>query len=282
MSSIGTLSAGVWYTGLLYKNNTIIEMTRDDLINVNTPFDFGDFPGTYFASKRLAAAIGWEHPSIAELLQLNMALIAQFDLNDNNEQLNSQYLVFKAGIPVKNFTIEAGGSIETLMRKTEEDSDEMKIALAGEAGLLWLFPGEFASRLSFNVKIASGGTDGLLAAFVPVTSKYFGYILQNKMSGLSILSLDYSNRLNRVLGMSLNAGYFIRNDLATFAAYPLISSEDSDGYFLGPEFNGRLTWSPLSDMQFNLGGGAFIPALGNAASDQKIKWRADLTAVFAF
>jgi len=285
VSSSGIFSVGVLFSGFIWKDNTIIEMTQGDKNNNNIQFDFDNFFDTYFTSKRLIASIGWDHPSLGEFMHLNTALIAQFDLNgyDNyTEKYDSQYLIMKARIPVNNFTIEFGGSIENVMKKTEGEPEPMELALAAEAGFLWLFPGEFPSRLSFNGKIASGKTEGFCDAFVPVTSKYYGYVLKHKMSGLSVLTLNYSSRLNQFLGMSLNASYFVRNDLGTFNGYPLIAGSDNKGHFLGPEVSGRLIWSPVSDMQFNLGGGAFFPVLGDASPDQEIKWRVDLTAIFAF
>ncbi|MCL2806520.1 MAG: hypothetical protein FWD26_11345 [Treponema sp.] len=281
VSSKGIFTVGAWYTGFIYKNNTVIDMTKDEQINNYIPFDYDDFFNTYFASRRIAASVGWEHPSLFEFMQLNTALIAQFDLNGNDEQYHSQYLIFKAKIPVNNFTFEFGGSVESVQRKIDGDLKPLEFAFAGEAGFMLMFPGNFNSRLSFNAKIAGGRIDGFCGAFVPVTSKYYGNILKHKMSGLSLLSLDYSIRLHRVLGISLNTSYFVRNDLGTFEGYPLVTGSDSKGYFLGAEFSGRLIWSPVSDMQFNLGGGMFIPAMGNAQPEQKIKWRVDLTAIFA-
>jgi len=279
VSPNGILSFGAWYTGLLYKNNNIIEMTQDELLNNNTLLDYSNFFDTYFAPKRFVVSVGWEHPSLMEIMQLNTAIIAQFDLNGNDDSLNSQYLIFKARMPINNLTFELGGSIENIMQKINGDSEPAKIGFAGEAGFLWLFPGELNSRLSFNVKIAGGGTDSI-GAFTPITSKYYGYILKHKMSGISVLSLNYSSRLNSTLGVSLNGSYFIRNDLGTFAGYPIMA--ESDGYLLGMEFSGQLVWSPYSDMQINLGGGVFAPALGNAEPDQKAKWRVDLSSIFAF
>ena len=283
VSPLGIFSAGAWYTGLIYKNTTIIEMTKDERVNNSNPLDYNSFTDTYFAPRRLALSVGWEHPSLWEFTRLNTALIAQFDLNGNNDDsYNSQYLILKASIPFNNFTFELGGSIESVIRKTNGITEPLRLAFAGEAGVLMLFPGEFNSALSLNMKIAGGRVDDICDAFVPITTKYYGYILKHKMSGLSVLSLNYSNRLNRDLGMSLNAMYFVRNDLGTFDGYPLISGNNSSGHFLGAEFSGRLIWSPVSDIQLNLSCGVFIPALGNAEPEQKVKWNVDLSAVFAF
>ena len=100
------------------------------------------------------------------------------------------------------------------------------------------------------------------------------------MTGLSVINLDYMARLTDAIGMNLTASYFVRNDLGTFKGYPL-SAGANDGYFLGPEIFARMIWSPLSDIQFNLGGGAFLPSLGNAGKDEKPQWRAELTAILS-
>ena len=274
----GTFRAGVWYTGLLYKNNIVIAMTDNERINNSKPVDYDDFFDTYFASRRLIASLGWEHPSLGEFMHLNTALLAQVDLTGEDEKYNSQYLIIKSRIPVNNFIIELGGSLETL--QSSERDEDFNVAFAGEAGFMWMFPGKFNSRLSFNGKYASGRVEDFCDAFNPVTSKYYGFILKHKMSGLSVFTLNYSSRINQFFGASANALYFVRNDLGTFSGYPL-TSPDNKGYFLGPEFSARLIWSPVSDLQLNLGGGAFLPNLGDAGPDEKIIWRVELTAILA-
>ena len=281
ISRRGILNIGVWYTGYLYKNNTIIDMTSDEQIRISEQIDFDNFFNTYFASKRLIASIGWEHPSFGEFMHLNTALIGQFDFTGNTDQVNSQYFIAKFRIPINNFTIEFGGSFGNVMQNFGASDELFNPAFAGEAGFLWLFPGEYNSRLSFSGKVAGGKIDDFCEAFIPVTSKYYGYILKHKMSGLSVLMLNYSIRINRFLGTSITGSYFVRNDLGTFAGYPLFTDNNSEGYFLGPEFSAKLIWSPVSDLQFNFGGGVFIPSLGDAEPGQIIKWRVDFTSTFS-
>ena len=99
------------------------------------------------------------------------------------------------------------------------------------------------------------------------------------MSGLSLLSLNYTIRVSKEIGTTITASYFIRNDLGTFSGYPVIP--DNDGFFLGPEIFARLIWSPLSDIQLNLGAGAFFPLLGDAGPDEAIRWRVELSATLS-
>ncbi|MCL2441201.1 MAG: hypothetical protein FWD14_05635 [Treponema sp.] len=278
-SHIGNFHAGVWYTGLLYKKNASITMTSDDMVGFLASLDFNDLSNTYFAPKRIFTSFGWEHPSLGELVHLNTALIAQVDLRkaDYQYKYNNQYIILKAGLPVNNFLFEFGGSLELSQITGEEN--ENGFALAAEAGFYWLFPGIYNSRLSFTGRITSGKSEGFCEAFNPITSKYYGYILKKKMSGISVFTVDYSRRLNPSMGVSVTTAYFVRNDLGTIAGYPL--AFDSDGYFLGPDIMTRLVWSPASDLQFNLSGGMFLPALGNANPKEKSLWRAELTVVMS-
>ena len=80
--------------------------------------------------------------------------------------------------------------------------------------------------------------------------------------------------------MGLTSSYFITSDKGTYLGYPLLGKASS-GHFLGNEFFARLFWSPVSDLQVNLGGGAFLPSMGNAASKAEIAWRVELNLIFS-
>jgi len=276
-SAVGSFRAGAWYTGLQYKKRVNIAMTDADLTEVSTPVDYDDFLNTYFASKRAFASVGWEHPSIGGLMHLNAAVISQVDLNGADTDYHSQYVILKAGIPINNFLMEFGGSVE--LSQTVADENKLNVAFAGEIGLFLLFPSKLNSRLSFTGIITSGGTDDLIGAFIPITGKEYGNILKTRIPGISIFSLNYSSRFINTLSGSFTASYFVRSDLGTFISYPVTA--DSEGYFLGPEVSARITWSPASDLQFSLGGGAFFPALGDVGSEEKVKWRVDLSVIMS-
>jgi len=276
-SAVGSFRVGAWYTGLQYKKRANIVMSDPDSTGISTPVDYDDFLNTYFASKRVFASFGWEHPSIGELMRLNAAVIGQFDLNAADTDYHSQYLILKAAIPFDNLLIEIGGSIE--FSQTVEDDVKFNTAFAGEIGLYLLFPSKFNSRLSFTSLITSGRTEDSIGAFIPITGKEYGYILKTRIPGLSIFSLNYSSKFNNFLGGLFTVSYFIRNDLGTYNFYPV--TVDSEGFFLGPEISARITWGPASDLQFSLGGGVFFPSLGDAGPSENIKWRVDLSVIMS-
>jgi len=279
-SRLGSFRVGAWYTGFQYKKRANIKMSDVDNANFLMPINYSNFFNTYFASKRIFASIGWEHPSIGEKVHLNTAIIGQIDLNDidlNTTKCHSEYVIIKAGIPISNFLMEFGGSVEFI--EIVAETNKFNIAFAGEIGLFMLFPSKFNSRLSFKGTIASGQTDVGIGAFNPITAKEYGYILKANIPGLTVLSLNYSSKFSKTISGSFTASYFVRNDLGTFNSYPV--NKSSSGYFLGPEASAQITWGPFSDLQLSLGGGVFFPFLGDAGTDEKIKWRVDLTVIMS-
>jgi len=280
-SMMGTFGAGVWYTGLLYRNRTKIAMTQADAELLATPFDWDDFAGTYFASRRFMAALFWEHPSLAEMFRLDTALIAQVDLNGEDNSFHSQYLVARASMPFGGFIFDLGGAVET-GQSTNGNGTDFSVGLAGSVGVHWMPPAPFHNMLSFTGLFTSGrfDDDGSMSVFTPVTALTHGNVLRARIPGLSILSLDYMARLLHTFSAGLNVSHFVRSDRGTFTTYPL-DGEPSDNYFLGTEFFGRLIWSPVSDLALNFGAGVFLPALGNVAPDADPRWRVELSVTLA-
>jgi hypothetical protein len=258
----------------LYKKNAIITMTPEDQSSYDAPVVYGHFSKTYFASRRLLASLDWEHPSVANFFSLKSAITGQVDFSDSSQKYHSQYVTLKASVPLSRLRLELGGSLEMAQ------SEDFSIAFAGDFGIFWALPAPFASRLSLTGLFSSGNTGGIIGAFVPVANKFYGSIIKAKMSGISILNLDYAAMLGDFLGVGLTASHFVRNDLGTYTAWPVNDSGDS-GYFMGTEFFARLAWSPLSDVHLILGGGAFLPSLGNVNPGGKPQWRIEMNFIFA-
>ena len=274
----GTFGAGVWYTGLLYKNRANIAMTDDDIASINTPFDWDDFANTYFASRRLMAALYWNHPSLADLFQFNIAMIGQMDLNDRYLAYHSQYLVMTITVPFPRFIFELGGAAE-MARQIMGNESAFYTAFAADLGLHWIPPAPFHSMLSLTGRFTSGRAEsGPMSAFTPITALSYGNILNAEIPGLSILSLNYMARLHHTFSAGFSASHFVRSDLGTFVAFPVGygGSAGAANYFLGTEFFGRLMWSPLADIRMNLGGGIFLPSLGNVAPGAAPRWRVEM------
>jgi len=291
-SSYGRLGLGAWYTGFQYKKTANITMTEDDKTLYYEPIKFNEtFAETYFASNRILASLDYEHLAIGEFLRLNAAAIGQFDLNkteDVTEKLNSQYFILKLGIPTVNFLFELGGCFSAMQSSmaasSETDSaDNTYLAFAGDFGIHWTLPTALRNKLSLNVRLTSGligEPGGLFNAFVPVTNSYFGDIFQARMTSLSVFNLNFTGRLTQSLGASFNVSYFMRHDKVTNNSFP-VAGEGEGESLLGAEFFARFIWSLYSDLQFNLGGGVFIPALGNNWPDEKPVWRIDLSVILA-
>ena len=268
----GTFSAGAWYTGLLYKKTANITVTEDDFTSYYENFSYNKFFNTYFASRRLAFALGWEHPGLMELIRLNVSVLGQVDLNGRDTQLHSQYLAVKAGMPLGDYLVlDLGGALSFA-----EISDKFQTGLAGELGLSVFLPGALSDRLRFT-GIFSSGKSGGISPFIPVTTAAQGDILKAKISGLSLLCLDYTARIHKTFSFSVASTYFVLSDLGTYQGWP----GEKEGHFLGNEFYGKLIWSPFSDLQLNLGGGVFLPVMVNADPDAGIKWKIELNAVLA-
>lgn len=272
-SEAGTFSAGAWYTGFLYKKRANVELTPEEHEANSVPLDYGDLQGTYFAPRRFLGALAWEH--LGGPVQARAGIFGQFDFFAD-KPLNSQYAALKLTLPVNVFSFDLGGCLELI-----ENDGEIKTALAGEAGIAFTPPLVFKNRLSLLARYASGNSeDGQLAAFAPFTTGSQGDVLKVKLSGLSVISLDYVARLHSAFSAGLTSTYFIRNDLGTYTGYPL-PEENSKGYFLGNEFFARFLWSPASDLQINLGGGLFLPSLGDAAPEAENFWRVEINAIFS-
>jgi hypothetical protein len=271
-STAGKFSACAWYTGLLYKKRTIIEMTAKEAEANKGKLDFHDLRGTYFAPRRFLGALGWEH--LGGAVQASASVLGQFELF-TEEPLNSQYAVLKLAMPVKIFSFNLGGSFELI-----ETEGKTRTAFAAEAGFSITPQTAFMNRLSLSTRYASGEGDKL-AAFLPLTTEGQGTIFDAKLSGLSSIALDYMARLHRAFSANFTSTFFIRNGSATYNGYQLEKTESAFA-FLGNEFFTRFLWSPASDFQINFGGGwLFMPSIRNTAPYSEYLWRVELNMVFS-
>jgi len=258
-TGMGNFSIGAWYTGLLYKKRDNIEMTENEYRANNTALDYGDFADSYFAPRRALAAVDWEHQGLGELVITRLSLLSQFDLTE--EKLNSQYLAGKVIIPYGVFSFDLGGCFELV-----EADDNIDPAFAAEFAIAWRHTVHY---LSLGAKYSSGESD-TLAAFLPLTTNTQGHILEPKLSGISMFSLDYTARLSETFSVGLYPAYFMLN-----------GSQGDDKNLLGAEIYAALYWSPQPDIGVILGGGVFMPSLGNVAPDEDSNWRLELNVVLA-
>jgi hypothetical protein len=266
ITGAGNIHAGAWYTGLLYRKRAAITMTANELQDSYVKADTGDLANTYFAPARVLAALDYAHPSLAGVVSLKAAALAQFDLGD--EKLNSQYVTAALSVPLKSFVVDLGGCFELIQYK-----DEMKPAFAGDFGVTWILPAALEKHLKLSARYSSGVSDDESGgAFLPLTTVPQGETVEAKLSGLSLLSLDFTGRLARSLSANAAFTYFIRNDLGTYRYYPADNS-GLEGYFLGAELFGRVIWVISTGARLNFGTGVFLPALGDVNPDADVLWR---------
>lgn len=273
---------GGWYTGYLFKTRANIAMTDNELLYLGEEVKFNSWENlenTYFAPRRVLSLLGWEKFYLGGALNMKFTALGQFDLTEAN--LHSQYIIAEMALESKHVVFDLGGCYELIQDSTGLEFQEMKQALAARIGLTFIFPGSRERRFSLRGLFTSGAFEnGLFVPFMPLTTVPQGNLLNAKISGLSVLSLNYLARPGNSFSVNWNASYFVRSDLGTYTQYPVIGI-NSDGYFLGPEFYLMLMWNTQSGFKMNLGGGVFVPALGDAAPNADILWRAEISLVFS-
>jgi hypothetical protein len=274
----GVFRFGAWYTGFLYKRRANIAMTAAELQSYSAAVDFNDFQNTYFAPSRIIWALGCEYlggPALAYL-----SVFGQIDLSEGfnfarGRLLHSQYIAGKVSLPGNLFAFNLGACLGL-----SQYGGEFALSHAAELGISFMPPLNIPSRFSFLARNSSGVSEtGQFTAFRPITTTTQGEILNARLSGLLLFSLDYMARIHRNFAFGITSTYFMRNDLGTYSSYPVLG--DSDGHFLGNEFFARLIWTPASDLQFNLRGGVFLPSLGNVTPDAESAWRVELNVVIS-
>jgi len=257
-TEMGTISFGAFYTGFIYKKRINIGMTDEDKKLNDIAIDYDNFSDSYFAPRRVLAALDWEHQGLGERVYARFSFLGQFDFT--GAELYSQYITGKMIVPFKIFTISFGGCLEIV-----EYSDNKDIALAAELGTAWRTS---SSSFSILARYSSAKSDSMVE-FKPVTTNAQGQILSEKLSGISLASMNYTARLQQTFTISFTPSYFFLSDY----------KNTRGKIFMGPEFFGAFYWSPLPDINVNLGAGVFLPSIGNVGG--KTLWRVELNLVLS-
>jgi hypothetical protein len=129
--------------------------------------------------------------------------------------------------------------------------------------------------------LSSGAWSEGTRAFLPVNTIAQGKVLRPKLSGLALVEAGYSARIYQSLSADVEAAYFFRTDTYTYNDPEIDSGSLSP--LLGGEIYGGLTWAPVSDISFSLGGGVFLPRTGNSfAPGTFTRWRVSLETIISF
>jgi hypothetical protein len=276
------LSLGAYYTGLLYKDTADIFMTTGDAADYVRELDYDDFDGTYFASRRFFAVAGWEIPSLAGSPHgLFFNGIAQFDLNERDEKIHTQYLSVRfLYSPVPSLDFSLGGIAGLAERTGAAVSADTKASFALLAAASWKPPSAVQDSLTLAFRWGSGQVNERIGPFRPITTITQGNVLDTGLAGLMVLSAAYAMRPVGDLVLNFDARYFLRSDVQTYTSLYL---KRTDEKALGAELYAAATWVPVVDISLIAGGGAFFPGMGNALdSGAPVQWKTALALLLSF
>ncbi|MCL1928482.1 MAG: hypothetical protein FWG07_06800 [Treponema sp.] len=271
------LGAAALYTGFLFKETAEINASPTDPIDYYVKLDYADFAGTYFAPRRVIAALYGEFPSLVlERGDLYAGVLAQFDLSDAEEAFHTQYLLLRYTHVYKRFDVTAAAALE--LENTEAGGFKAGYAFALEGGWHAQVPFFIKDRLSLGVRYASG-EDPSTAAFYPVVREAQGIALKPVFSGIMVLRANYEARILPSLSAELGVRYFIRTDSISYIPDDITD----DSYLIGAEIDTSILWVPFSDLSFSLSGGIFLPQTGEAfRSGAPVVWSLSIGAIFSF
>jgi hypothetical protein len=269
------LSAGVYYTGLLYKETAKILMTPNDLALYSRKLDYADWD-TYFASRRLLGTIRGELPSLSPRSSLTLDLIAQVDQNTSPDRFNSQYIEALYGFELTDTvdltTAAAGGWMEPA-------DTEGKFSFAIRSGARWRPPTVLQDQVSAELVYASGNVNDDVGDFTSISNITVGQVFTPKIPSLLSVHGTYTVRLHETVSAEGGAAWFFRTDQAAGRSY---SGQGSNSRFspLGGEAFGSLIWAPDPDVRVTLQAGGFIG--GDYFQITKVIARAGLGLVISF
>ena len=242
----GSLGAGLYYTGLQFKETAKIVMTESDRYGYTKPVESA---GDYFASKRLFIEGRLDVP-VLEYHSFAVETLFQFDCNGEDDALHSQYA--EASF---DFSLSSKAGLTTgAVLETMESGGTFGFGFGALAVLRINMSGALNSGLKLTAKFSSGDWKDALPAFTPISSLTQGEIFPGTFSGLFLFKASYDVRILPSLYAQSSLAYFMRT----------YSEPGSDGNLYGGEIWASFAWQPFDDLRASLGGGVFIPQLGNA------------------
>jgi hypothetical protein len=264
------LSLGAFYTGLLYKETANIIMTAGDLARYGKPLDSPNLEG-YFASRRILLALRGQFPDLTPRTSLDLQGLAQFDLNDGPDTLNTQYLELCFAAELADpLHINLGG-----IGELAQSAGDLWWSTAAFAGLDWEVPGALTDLFSATFRWTGANVDTKLRAFMPLSGKNAGRIFNAGIAALMSAALSYQARPANSFSLDMGGAYFIRTDFVTLQDAALDGTSESR--LLGAELYASLVWAPDAALRFSAGGGAFFPGWGGAfAKNTPVRWKANL------
>jgi len=262
----GTINAGFFLTGLLYKESALILMTDLDKSRYYEPWD--ENPSYYFASSRLLTTARWDMPLLGDANTLSAEFLMQVDLNGSEDYLHSQYIEAKYEFyPIENIGLTAGVLLETM-----QNSAGGAAAFGLFAGMGAEMPGALNDWVNAYIKFTSGSSGEYLPPFMPISSVSQGEVFQEPLSGLLLFSGDYELRINKTMYVEAFLRYYIRT-----------YESPTERYCYGAEIWGSFAWQPFDDVRLTAGGGVFLPGLGDVYPEgTPAMWKINVILTMSF
>ena len=243
VTSACRISIGAYYSGLQYKETAKIVMTDGDIANYILPWDFNNF-NDYFASRRFLASFRLDVPA-GKASAFSFEALVQFDLNEYDHYLNSQYGAVKFDIFPSNMVMISAGAVFEAMQTEQK---EFNAAFGALAQLKANLPTAVNDQLGLSIKCTSSVIDDIFTDYIPINSVPQGMIFTSTIAGLTVIGIDYNVRIVKPLYAEFAFNYFMRT----------INTVSNDNMY-GGELWASLVWQPLEDIRITFGGGAFFP-----------------------
>lgn len=266
----GTLSASLLLTGLLYKETANIIMTGTDAADYAVLFDGTNYK-YYGASSRMILAARWDMPLKLPKIEdsmLSADVITQFDLNNNDDFLNSQYTAALLEFyPMDSLRVTGG-----LLFGTMQNSDSFGAAFGFLAQGKTDVPFTSAADLfSVTVKATFGSTDNGFNSYQPISGVPQGHVFEETLSGLASFNMTYNIKIIESLFAECSLSYFI----STY--------DDLNKRLYGGEFWASVAWQPFEELLVFFGSGIFIPGMGDVyPKDTGVMWKLIAGATLSF
>jgi hypothetical protein len=257
-----TFNFSALYSGLQHKERAKIVMTQGDLE------DYSD-KDNYFSSKRLLFSAFWQGRQLGNFDNtVDFGGLVQTDVrSDDEERLHSQYLLGKFTLPLFSVaTLSTGG----ILGIKEQDTGSA-VSLAGDISGAVGVPGRLADRLGAGVYVSSGISGRTLRPYFPVTAIAGGDVYTPSLAGLGLAKVEYQVKPLESLYLNMAFRYFWRTTRDIIPG--IAGTSESESNSLGTEFYASGIWTPVTDLSFSLGGGAFFPDGPIKDVDMPVMWK---------
>jgi hypothetical protein len=290
------ITVGAGYTGLLFKEPSLIRMSRSDTTDL-------DDEDSYLAPPRLIELVEAIFPELIRSQDFTVSLIAQQDLRRSvieageenavvtglsGGRLHSFYLglglsgALGTALPLYSELYAYAGTGTALSYVDDPASGtgfswqvKPQLSFLGGGGLSYFLKGAAKSRITGSLLFSSGdsdadtfregNTDGMYTQFVPISRPEFGLLFSPQLGNMILASLGYSfapfsspdSALSEKLRIELNAMSFLRP--TTGASSGTGIDPLSDAYYLATEVDGIIKYRPFSDLAVVLSTGLLVP-----------------------